>query len=99
MVNDICSMFLPPPVPDNDLELLLHLAQILSAEQDLLCYSFTWKRGDPGGEERVRLVLPSVPSLAFVVILVTAVGWMLVVGQGVARGGGARGVDTSLRIA
>ena len=45
------------------------------------------------------MVLPSVPSLAFVVILVTAVGWMLVVGQGVARGGGARGVDTSLRIA
>ena len=73
MVNDLCSMCLPPPVPDNDLELLLHLAQILIAEQGLLSYSFTWKRGDPGGEERIRLILPSVPSLALVVILVTAV--------------------------
>ena len=99
MVNDHCSMCLPPPVPDNDLELLLHHPQIFSAEKGLLSYSFTWKRGDPGGEERVRLVLPSVPSLAFVVILVTAVGWMLVVGQVVARGGGAGGVHTSLRIA
>jgi hypothetical protein len=98
MVNELCSMFLPPPVPHNHLELLLHLAQILSAEQGLLSYSFTWERGDPGCEERIRLVLSSVPSLATVVILVTAVGWMLVVGYIMARGGCARGVQTSLRL-
>ena len=98
MVNDLFSMFLPPPVPDYDLKLLLHLAQILSVEQGLLWYSFTWNRGDPGGEERIRLVLPSVPSLALVVILVTAVWRTLVVGQGVAKVGGPRGVHTSLRL-
>ena len=98
MVNDLCRMFLPPPVPHNHLELLLHLAQILRAEQGLLSHSFTWERGDPGGEERIRLVLSSVPSLATVVILVTAVGWMLVVGYAMARGRGARGVHTGLRI-